>query len=119
MDIGLRPHKIVEKDTDDFCVRKADLGCGDSLLVVTKNSVYHVHVLENDFYLVSGGWFDRNGLSPVKVKINGCTWGGNIIKTDILAACGVHLEFGNNLITSPIQYAIVLHYVREIRDNRN
>jgi hypothetical protein len=90
-------------------VSKEELRYGDFVLIETKNSTYFISVLGNNYYLVSGGWFDRNGLSPAKVRINGCTWGGNIIKTDSLAACGMHLEFNNGLITSTIQKVIVFH----------
>jgi hypothetical protein len=83
-------------------VRKADLELGDQVLVTTRNSTYSIHVLEEDLYLVSGGWFDQKGLSPSKVKINGCTWGGRAIKWDIVAARGLHLEFGNRVVTSRI-----------------
>ncbi len=83
-------------------VRKADLELGDQILVSTRNSTYSIHVLQEDLYSVSGGWFDRQGLSPWKVTINGCTWGGRAIKSDIVAACGLHLEFGNQVVTSRI-----------------
>jgi hypothetical protein len=88
-------------------VYKEELRSGDLVLISTQNSIYSVHVLQCNFYLVAGGWFDRNGVSPTKVKINGCTWGGNIIKTDIIAACGLHLEFSNGLVTSTIKKVIV------------
>jgi hypothetical protein len=83
-------------------VRRTDLELGDQLLVTTKNSIYSIYVLQEGLYSVSGGWFDRRGLSPSKVAINGCTWGGRAIKVDILAASGLHLEFGNNVVTSRI-----------------
>ncbi len=84
-------------------VRKADLELGDQILVTTRNSTYSIHVLQEDLYSVSGGWFDKQGLSPSKVAINGCTWGGRAIKWDIVAACGLHLEFGNQVVTSRIK----------------
>ena len=59
---------------------------------------------------VSGGWFDHEGLSPFKTSINGCTWGGRAIKVDVVAACGLFLEFGNQLITSRIQKVDVVRY---------
>ncbi len=65
-------------------------------------------VLDTDLYLISGGWFDRKGLSPIKVNISGCTWGGNIIKVDTLAACGLRLEFGNRVLTTTIQKVSIL-----------
>lgn len=89
-------------------VRKADLQFGDLVLITTRNSIYSVCVLDNDIYLVSGGWFDRKGLSPVKASIAGCTWGGSIIKVDTLAACGLHIEFGNRVVTTTIKKVSVL-----------
>ncbi len=89
-------------------VRKADLELGDQVLVTTRNSTYSIHVLQEDCYSVSGGWFDQQGLSPSKVAINGCTWGGRAIKWDIVAACGLHLEFGNQVVTSRImEYQVI------------
>ncbi len=76
---------------------------GDDIVLKTNNSVYYISVLGNGQYHVSGGWFDKNNLTPVKTTIQGCTWGGCIIKADIVAACGLHLEFGNNVTTSRIK----------------
>lgn len=89
---------------------KADLRCGDCVLVVTENSVYRICVLDGSRYSISGGWFDRQGLSPATTSIAGCTWGGSAIKRDIVAAPGLRLEFGNRVVTSPIRE------VRLIRD---
>jgi len=83
-------------------VCKADLELGDQVLVTTRNSIYSIHKLQEDLYSVSGGWFDKHGLSPSKLAINGCTWGGRAIKPDIVAACGLHLEFSNQVVTSRI-----------------
>jgi hypothetical protein len=91
-------------------VRKADLRCGDRLRVATENSVYSIHVLDDATYSISGGWFDRQGLSPVRTSIAGCTWGGSVIKNDIVAACGLHLEFGNRVVTSRIRE---VHVIRD------
>jgi hypothetical protein len=84
-------------------VRKADLHVGDWLLVRTTNSKYLIRPLQNGLYSVSGGWFDKNQLSPFKTRITGCTWGGSAIKLDIVAALGRHLEFGNRVVTSTIR----------------
>jgi hypothetical protein len=62
-------------------------------------------------YSVSGGWFDKKGLSPMTTRIAGCTWGGSAIKVDTAAVCGLRLEFGNRLITSTIQKIIHLPFV--------
>ncbi len=84
-------------------VRRSDLCLGDCIWVKTRNSTYSIHVLGNDLYCVSGGWFDRKGLSPLRTTITGCTWGGNAVHSNLVAARGLHLEFGNDVITSSIQ----------------
>lgn len=91
-------------------VRKTDLRRGDRLRVETENSVYDISVLEDATYSISGGWFDRQGISPVRISIAGCTWGGTVIKNDIVAACGLHLEFGNRVVTSRIRE---VHVIRD------
>jgi hypothetical protein len=89
-------------------VRKKDLRAGDRVLVATRNSVYTIWVLDEDVYRVSGGWFDLQGMSAQRMAINGCTWGGTAIKQDILAACGLRLEFGNTVLTTPIREVRVI-----------
>jgi len=84
-------------------VRRTDLQCGDRVLVTTRNSVYTIWVLGNGLYWVWGGWFDRQGISPQPVRINGCTWGGSAIKQDVIAARGLRLEFGNRVLTTRIK----------------
>jgi hypothetical protein len=84
-------------------IRKADLRRGDRVIVATENSLYSIHVEDEGTYSVSGGWFDRNGMSPVTLSISGCTWGGTAIKRDLVAARGLRLEFGNRVVTSPIR----------------
>ena len=93
----------IERALPRELLRKRDLSFGDMVLVRTRNSVYSICVLGNDLYLVFGGWFDRKGLSPQTVKINGCTWGGSAIKQDIVAARGLFLEFENRVVTTRIQ----------------
>ena len=89
-------------------VYKSDLEFGDRLVVTTRNSTYFIHVFGERLYTVTGGWFDLHGLSPMNIAINGCTWGGHAIKEDLLAACGLHLEFENNVVTSRIlQFQII------------
>ena len=88
--------------------RKGDLGPGDYVVVTTENSVYSIEVLADATYCVRGGWFDRQKQSPVTTSIAGCTWGGSVIKNDIVAACGLHLEFGNRLLTSRIREVLVI-----------
>ena len=100
--------RIVEQTATLQQVGKDDLNFGDLVLVTTRNSVYSIYVLDEGSYLVSGGWFDRKSLSPAKITIAGCTFGGRIIKSDIVAGCGLRLEFGNRVVTSPIQKACVV-----------
>ena len=88
-------------------VRKADLSPGDWVVVKTLRSTYRIEVKSTGQYKVSGGWFDQKGLSPIQLGIAGCTWGGSAIKIDIVAACGLCLEFTNRLTTSPIQKIIL------------
>lgn len=101
---------IVESAVHLKQVYKRDLQCGDVVLVFTKNSCYSLRVLDDKHYLVSGGWFDQKFLSPMKVTINGCTWGGTAIKMDIVAACGLSLEFGNRVITSSIEKIVIIKH---------
>jgi hypothetical protein len=91
-------------------ISKATLGLDDLVLVTTSNSLYKIRKKENNLYEVSGGWFDRKGLSPFVVTVRGCSWGGSIIKVDIVAACGLCLEFGNRLVTSPIRKITVIKF---------
>jgi hypothetical protein len=84
-------------------VRRDDLGLGDVVLVRTRNSCYSLLNLGDGTFWVSGGWFDQQGVSPATVTVNGCTWGGSVIKTDIVAGRGLCLEFGNRVVTTRIQ----------------
>ncbi|MCI0494615.1 hypothetical protein L0Z72_06375 [candidate division KSB1 bacterium] len=101
--LGHSLEKIVASSDHLKQIRKSELQFGDEVIITTLNSVYHVRVLDDGNYLVSGGWFDKNDLSPLKTTIAGCTWGGSIIKVDIIAACGLCVEFGNRVVTSPIK----------------
>ena len=89
-------------------VRKKDLHPGDRVLVTTRNSLYVIWVLDEGVYWVSGGWFDLQRISPQRIAINGCTWGGSAIKRDILAALGLRLEFGNGIRTTRIREVRVI-----------
>ena len=94
-------------------IHKDDLKAGDRLLVKTCNSVYSILISHDGDCVVTGGWFDRKGLSPMRTRIAGCTWGGSAIKIDILAACGLCLEFGNRLVTTSVQRIFVFHACRQ------
>jgi hypothetical protein len=83
-------------------IGKKDLVSGDQLTITTENSVYSFLVLENFRYIVHGGWFDRNVADPVPIAVNGCTFGGSVIMTDIVAGIGLRIEFANGVVTSPV-----------------
>lgn len=89
-------------------IRKDELRSGDRVVVTTRNSRYTIWALGDGHYWVWGGWFDRRGVSPCRVTINGCTWGGSAIKHDILVARGLFLEFGNRVLTTRIQNVCVI-----------
>jgi len=108
--LGHNLEKIVEGTNHLRQVLKSDVHFGDLVFITTRNSTYSLSVLDEDRYIVSGGWFDRKGLSPVKATVAGCSWGGSIIKVDTVAACGLHLEFGNRVITTPIQKVSVVRF---------
>lgn len=89
-------------------VPRADLQRGDCVIVTTENSIYVIRVLDSSNYSISGGWFDRQGLSPAQTSIAGCTWGGSAIKRDTVATCGLRLEFGNRVVTSRIRQILLV-----------
>ncbi len=100
---GYSLENIVNRIEKMFALYKSQLRKGDKLFLKTSNSVYSIQVMEDGHYLVSGGWFDKHNLSPIRINIAGCTFGGSTIKTDIIAAPGLRLEFENRLVTSPVQ----------------
>ena len=97
---------IVQESQNLRQIHKSALRVGDLVILETCNSIYFIKALDNEQYIVSGGWFDKNKLTSSKITIRGCTWGGSVIKTDIVAACGLHLEFGNKVVTSRIKKII-------------
>jgi hypothetical protein len=88
-------------------VWRSSLRWGDRVTVVTRNSVYTLIVLENDSFLISGGWFERNRKGPAKVKVAGCTCGGTAINAKLIAAPGFHLELGNRVVTTEIHHVLL------------
>jgi len=89
-------------------IRRVDVKSGDYLLVRTKNSTYTIIVGQGGVCTVSGGWFDRRGKSPMRTTVAGCTWGGSIIKVDLIAAIGLCIEFGNRLTTTEARRIFVI-----------
>jgi hypothetical protein len=101
--IGLELKNLTDISKSVPQLYKNTLKPGDLIIIKTMNSTYSIKVAENGSYIVSGGWFDKKNLSPSKININGCTWGGSSIKSDIIAACGLRLEFQNRVVTSIIK----------------
>ena len=89
-------------------IKKSEVIVGDWIFVKTKNSIYRIEKGSNNKFYVSGGWFEKNGFNNYRTTINGCTWGGSAIKTDVVAVCGLSIEFGNRLKTSRIKKIIVM-----------
>lgn len=108
---------LIERSDVTPAVKRQDLRHGDWLVVRTRNSAYSIVPVGEGRFAVSGGWFDQQGLSPVTTTINGCTWGGTAIKTDVLAAPGLFLEFGNRVVTTRIQQVCVIPASEASRPN--
>jgi len=98
---------IAESAHQITTTKKDDLDPGDCVIVSTKNSVYYLQSLGGDLFAVSGGWFSKKAC-PQPVVVNGCTYGGSVIHTDIVAARGLFLEFGNSVSTTRIRDVRVL-----------
>jgi hypothetical protein len=88
-------------------VRRSDLAWGDALFVATRNSTYCINPAPRGWF-VWGGWFARHGATPAVVGINGCTWGGSVLHSDLLAAPGLFLEFANGVTTTRIRHVHIL-----------
>jgi hypothetical protein len=84
-------------------VRRRDLAPGDRVIVSTKNSVYSLTVRADGSFVVSGGWFEREGLGPTRTEVLGCTTGGSALFTEHIAVTGLFLEFPEGLRTTRIR----------------
>jgi len=93
---------IVDHVDQQLQISKKNLRFNDLLIITTRNSVYTIIILDKNEVLVFGGWFSKKGLTPCRTQINGCTWGGCILKQDIVACCGMCIEFANRVTTSRI-----------------
>lgn len=83
-------------------VRAGDVQPGDWLIVRTRNSTYALRANVDGTFDATGGWFARNEALGVGLRIAGCTLGGSVLLTRILAAPGMFLEFGNHVRTTRI-----------------
>lgn len=105
---GMRLDEAIGGMDDRHMVYKGDLRPGDTIVVRTFNSSYTIRMRELNCYDVSGGWFDRKGVGPLPIAITGCTWGGSIVKIDVIAVCGLCIEFGNRVRTSVVRSIAVV-----------
>jgi hypothetical protein len=80
-----------------------DVQPGDWIVVRTLNSVYTAAALGDGSYRMAGGWFATEGRGDSPVRISGCTWGGSVIHTGLVAAPGMFLEFANGVRTTRIR----------------
>jgi hypothetical protein len=105
---GLPLDRLVERVGASAAVYRGDIRPGDLLEVQTVNSRYTIRSLGGGRYRVTGGWFDRTNGGPAEVSIKGCTWGGSSIMVDVIAVCGLCIEFGNRIVTSAVQRIVLL-----------
>lgn len=78
---------------------------GDWVVIRTKNSTYSLACQGDGCYRVAGGWFAAEQAEDRDVRIAGCTWGGAVIHTKLVAAVGMFLEFDNGVRTTRIREA--------------
>jgi hypothetical protein len=83
-------------------IRELDVTPGDWVIIKTRNSTYVLAALGSGHFRVTGGWFAASGLDHSNVRILGCTWGGSVIHTQLIAAPGMCVEFDNSVRTSRI-----------------
>jgi hypothetical protein len=84
-------------------VRRGDLEPGERLVVATRNSIYCLVALADGRFSVTGGWLARGGHGERTLAVGGCTFGGRALLTDMVAAAGLVLEFGDGTATTRIR----------------
>jgi hypothetical protein len=60
---------------------------GSKIKIETQNSIYILKKVGygNGFNtLINGGYFEKTYGKPMKVRINGCTWGGSMLKIGVI-----------------------------------
>ena len=88
-------------------ISKMDVGA--KIQIKTHNSLYKLEKIntENDFLIEGGSRWPK----PHKVFVNGCTWGGSMIKPGVIEENMymeiIDLECNKIIITSPIESIIV------------
>ena len=83
-------------------IRATDLEPGDCVIVRTRNSTYLLRANDDGTFDATGGWFSRSEEGRMRLRIAGCTWGGSVLLTRMVAAPGMFLEFANKVRTTRI-----------------
>jgi len=82
-------HNIIQSEIEGG-VYLRDLQPGAVLAIQTRNRSYTLVSLDEESALISG--HPEFCPEPVKVQVQGCTWGGSMLKTKFVGR-GMHLEF--------------------------
>jgi hypothetical protein len=100
---GLPIDRLAHAAAEIGGVRREDLDPGDRVIVSTKNSVYSLTSCADGSFIVSGGWYELQGLGESRTEVRGCTAGGSALLTEHVAAPGLFLEFEDGLRTTRIR----------------
>lgn len=84
------------------------LAPGSVLMIQTQNRLYKMVVLADGAAMLSG--HPEFCLEPTKVRIQGSTWGGSMLKARYLGR-GMHLEFEH-----PLHRRIITSRILDIRE---
>ena len=79
---------------------KSDVLPGDRIIVETRNSEYHLQVLSDNLFAITGGWFGED--EPSRLSIVYCTRTDSFINTELIAGVGMQIRFSNDLSTSQV-----------------
>ncbi|HYL34498.1 MAG TPA: hypothetical protein VEV17_01150 [Bryobacteraceae bacterium] len=96
-------HNIIQSEIEGG-VYLRDLAPGAVLAIQTRNRSYRLVSLGDESALISG--HPEFCPEPVEVQVQGCTWGGSMIKTKFVGR-GMHLEFIHPVFRTVITSQIV------------
>ena len=100
---GMPVERLTEAADRIDGVRRREVGVGDRVIVSTKNSIYSLTACGDGSFIVSGGWFEREGREATRLEVHGCTAGGRALFTDLIAAPGLFLELSDGTQTTRIR----------------
>jgi len=99
-------HNIIQSEVEGG-VYLRDLSPGAVLAIQTRNRFYTLVSLGGEAALISG--HPEFCPEPVEVRIQGCTWGGSMLKTKFVGR-GMHLEFEH-----PVYHTVITSQIVDIR----